>query len=105
MQTVKIVKIIEGWHMAMRHKLRESLAAQRLKSGEVIVAFNNNFSMARFIDCEGGIHDYYADRGTMFDVDILSEWVSNAIGLQLSVGKTEAVHAANLRLVDISKVA
>ena len=89
MSEIKVVHVIRGWDMRRKHDLREGLHAQRLKRGQCIVAFNVALTMARVIDSEWGVHDYYEDAG--FNLERLGEMMERGFYVQLDVGRHEAV--------------
>ena len=93
---LRITRIIETWDMRKRHVLRKRF--MNLNAGEVLLAFNSAQTIARFIDCEGGSHDYYAPKGELFDVDSLTDMVSNGIHVRLEVGYSERSRAAALHI-------
>lgn len=92
MEELKIAHVVKAWDMRKKHALREGTRARRLKPGQVLVAFNKALDMARFIDCEGGVHDYYADPGTRYDLVQLADQIRRGIGAELEVGRHEVVH-------------
>lgn len=85
---VKVVKIIPNWDMRNKHKLREGRAANQLRNGEVILAFNRKRTMARFIDAVGAVHDYYAETGR-FSLDMLKKEMRTGLYIELRVGQNE----------------
>ena len=97
MSSLLISRIVDGWDMRKRHSLRRK--AWRIKKGEVLLAFNVRQTIARFVDAEGGVHDYYAPKGEMFDVPTLYDYVKSGIGVSLVVGASEESKADALRLV------
>lgn len=99
MPRLRITRIIETWDMRRRHKLRHKPSAKNLRAGEVLLAFNARQTIARFIDCQGGVHDYYAAKGEMFDVNTLAREVSLGLSVELVVGQSEREKADALRLV------
>ncbi len=91
-----MVHVIKGWDMRRVHDLREGLHAQRLKRGQCIVAFNVARTMARIIDCEWGVHNYYESAG--FNLQRLSEMMQRGFYVTLDVGRHEVVEGvAELR--------
>ena len=95
---VRVVHVTKAWDMRKKHALREGLRAARLKRGQCLVAYNKALTMARIIDCEGGVHDYYADPGELFDHDSLVRRMKRAFNVDLDVGRHESLHgAAQLR--------
>lgn len=91
----KVVHVQDGWNMSFTHELRTSPRAEKLKSGECIVAINVAETIARVIDCEGGVHNYYAPEGVKFDVKTLSDMMLRGIGIELEVApKRKAMVAA-----------
>jgi len=99
MQRVRIARVVANWDMRRKHDLREGKAAEVLRKGEVLVAFNVRRDMARIIDCVGAVHDYYANRGVKFDVGILERMTQEGIFLELEVGRSEVQKARKLKLV------
>lgn len=95
---VHIVRIVEEWDMREKHRLREGRNAKRLHAGEVLLAFNRALDMARFIDCEGGVHDYYADDRVRFDVDELRRMIHRGFHVDLEVGRSEIARAHELSI-------
>ena len=91
---VKVIHVESNWDMRRKHALRESRRAKKLERGQCLVAFNAALSMARIIDSEGGVHDYYADRGVKFDLVSLRAMVRDGFAVELDVGKTTSVRAA-----------
>lgn len=82
-----VVHVEQGWNMSFKHDLRTSPRVEKLKPAECLVAFNVAETMARIIDCEGGVHDYYAPEGVKFDVKTLSDMMLRGIGIELEVRK------------------
>lgn len=99
MPRLRIARIIESWDMRKRHALRHKPSAKQLGQSEVLLAFNARQTIARFIDREGGVHDYYAAKGEMFDVASLTERVLGGLNVELVVGRSESAKADALRLV------
>lgn len=99
MSRLRITKIFESWDMRKRHALRRKPSALNLKGGEVLLAFNARQTIARFIDCQGGVHDYYADKREMFDVTQLTQLVRAGLAVDLTVGTSEREKAQQLELV------
>lgn len=81
--SLQIVRVVDGWDMRMRHKLREQ-ALKELKYGACLVALNGKRTMARIVDGVGGVHDYYADAGVRFDIDGLSHMLTQGMKVRLS---------------------
>lgn len=81
--SLAIVRVIDGWDMRRRHKLREK-SMKGLKYGQCVVALNGRHSMARVIDCVGGVHDYYADDGMRFDMQTVSQMMTQGLKLKLT---------------------
>lgn len=96
MSKLRITRLVEAWDMRKRHVLRKRYIT--LKAGEVLLAFNGTQTIARFIDAEGGSHDYYAPKGEMFDVKQLARMVRSGLGVELTVGQSERQKADYLRL-------
>ena len=86
---IKIVHVEPGWDMRLKHALREGIRAQRLKPGQCLVAFNRALTQARIIDCEGGVHDYYADQGVEYDLEELAAQLKRGLFVELEVGRHE----------------
>jgi len=97
MSTVRITRIIPNWDMRIKHKLREGRAANKLKSGEVLVAFNRRRTQARLIDSAGGVHDYYVETG-QFDIGALKDMVKSGFHLDLTIGRSERIAVVRLGL-------
>lgn len=93
---VKVVHVETDVDMRMKHELRESKKAEKLKPGECLVAINRAKDMARIIDCEGGVHDYYAYAGMKFDVSEISGMMKRGLGIELTgqIGKDETKQVA-----------
>jgi len=96
MSKLRITRIVEAWDMRKRHVLRKRYV--NLHAGEVLLAFNNTQTIARFIDAEGGSHDYYAPKGEMFDVNELAKMVRSGLSVDLVVGQSERQKAQYLRV-------
>ncbi len=92
---IRVVHIENGWDMRRKHDLREGLHAQRLKPGQCLVAFNVAQTMARVIDSEWGVHDYYEDRG--FNLERLAEMIKAGFYVDLDIGRHEVVRGVHLR--------
>ncbi len=86
--------------MRRKHALREGRRAKALKRGQCLVALNKRRNMARVIDCEGGVHDYYADQGVEYDLYELAAQMNRALFIDLDVGRHEKpTDAKHLRAV------
>ena len=81
--SLTIARVIDGWDMRMRHALREK-ALKGLKHGQCFVALNGRRTMARIIDCVGGVHDFYADPGMRFDMQTLSQMCVQGFKVKLT---------------------
>ena len=84
---IRVAHVEAEWDMRRKHALREGTRAIRLKQGQCLVAFNRRLTMARIIDSEGGVHDYYADRGVKFDLEVLAEMMLRGFTVELDVGR------------------
>jgi len=80
------------------HALRGDRRAIALKRGEALVAFNRKLTIARIIDCVGGVHTYYAEPKTVFDIQTLSELVDRGFWMQLTVGGQARKTAKKLKI-------
>lgn len=83
---VQVVSIETDWDMHLKTSLRESYKAAHLKHGQCLVAFNGFRTMARVIDYEGGVHDYYTPRNNPFDIDALAIRMRNGLGVIIELG-------------------
>lgn len=83
MSTVTVVDVRAEHDMRWKHHLRGSLPVRRLKPGQVIVCINRAETMARVVDHRGGVHDYWTDDDAPFDVDAISEYMRQGIGVTL----------------------
>ena len=88
---VKVLHVVKAWDMRKKHALREGIRAAKLKRGQCLVAFNRALDMARIIDSEGGVHDYYADKGEQFDLQAVRGRMERAMFVDLDVGKHDSV--------------
>ena len=95
---VRITSIVESWSMNKIHALREDSRAIALKRGEALVAFNRKNTIARVIDCIGGVHTYYAEPKTIFDMQTLSDMVERGFWIELTVGAKARKTAKRLKL-------
>lgn len=91
MTSVRVRHVVKDWDMRRKHALREGAKANGLKRGQCIVAFNRALTMARIIDCEGGVHDYYADQGVVYDLALVRDQLRRGLLVVLDVGRHEAV--------------
>ena len=91
---LKVVQLVQGWDMRRKHELRESLRARALKRGQCLVAINVARSMARIIDCEGGVHDYYADVGGEYDLYEVAAQIERGLNVELDVGRHDTTRSA-----------
>ena len=90
MKRVRVRDVIKGWDMRRKHALREGEKARALKRGQCLVAFNRALTMARIIDCEGGVHDYYADQGVEYDLATVADQLMRGLFVDLDVGRHES---------------
>lgn len=88
---VRVVHVVHGWDMRQKHILREGRWARALKPGQCLLAFNRRLDMARLIDCEGGVHDWYADQGEEFDLEGVAARMQRAFYVEMDVGQHERV--------------
>lgn len=88
---VKVVHVIQDWDMRVRHKLRDGRKGSSLKRGQCLVAFNRSRNMARIIDAVGAVHDYYADKGEEYDLELLAKHLQAGLYVELQIGRHEAV--------------
>lgn len=88
---VKVVHVVKDWDMRVRHRLRDGRRGSSLKRGQCLVAFNRAKNMARIIDAVGAVHDYYADKGEEYDLDLLAKHLKAGLFVDLQVGRHEAV--------------
>jgi hypothetical protein len=95
---VRITSIIDNWSMNRIHALRDQDRATALKRGEALVAFNRKMTIARVIDCVGGVHTYYAEPKTIFDMQTLSDMVERGFWMELTVGAKARKTAKKLKL-------
>ena len=94
---VKIVRIVPNWDMRKKHALRLGRVANKLRHGEVLVAFNLTRKMARIIDSVGAVHDYYAEAG-QFSIDMLKKECKAGLSLELTIGRNEKRRVTRLGL-------
>ncbi len=94
---IRVVHVEKAWDMRKKHALREGRRARALQRGQCLVAFNRALDMARIIDCEGGVHDYYADQGEEFDLHGLAQRMERAFYVALDVGRHEVANVRELR--------
>ena len=95
---VRIISIVDEWSMNRIHALRDDSRAIALKRGEALVAFNRKMTIARIIDCVGGVHTYYAEPKTVFDIQTLSDLVDRGFWMQLTVGAKARGKAKKLKI-------
>ncbi len=88
---IQVVHVELDWDMRQVHALREGLRARRLKPGQCLVAFNRALDMARVIDSEGAVHNYYGYQGEEYDLEELAAQMRAGIGIKLEVGRHEKV--------------
>lgn len=81
--SLAIVRVVDGWDMRIRHALRDK-AMKGLKYGQCFVALNGRHTIARIIDCVGGVHDFYADAGMRFDLQTVSQMMTQGMKLKLT---------------------
>lgn len=61
-----------------------------LRQGEVILMINRAGTLARFIDCHGGVYSHWADPGEVFDVNDIQSTIAKrplAIGIRVVRGR------------------
>lgn len=95
---VKVVHVEKAWDMRRKHALREGTRARALRPGQCLVAFNKALNMARIIDCEGGVHDYYADQGVVYDLEEVAAQFERGLNVELDVGRHETESVSKLRV-------
>ena len=81
--SLSIARVVDGWDMRVRHELRDQ-ALDKLRHGQCLVALNGKRTMARIIDCVGGIYDLYADHGMRFDIDTVSQMMQKGMKVRLA---------------------
>lgn len=86
-QIVTIRKLVPDWDMRRIHKLQEQADALKLRSRDVILAFNRRMPMGRLVDMNGTIVTFYAFEGMRFKVEKLLD------GMELNLGMNLRVHA------------
>jgi len=86
---IGVVKLVEKWDMRAIHSLRLGRAAQALKPGTCIVAFNKRETIAMIVDSRGGVYHAYEPDG--FDLTALTEEIKLGLAVVL-VDKTKTAH-------------
>lgn len=89
---VRVTRIIRNTDMRQTRALAERALNSTLSQGCAWLHLNRRYTMARLVDCVGGVHTYYAPKGTLFDAWLLQEQ-ANALNLTVHVpnlGKREA---------------
>lgn len=89
---VRIKKLIVDADMRRTRSLilENRIQWRRLRRGEVILLINRAGTLARFVDCEGGIYSHWADPGEIFDVNDIQNTIAHrplAIGIRVIKGK------------------
>jgi hypothetical protein len=85
-----VVAVIRGVDMRPKHDIRATFM-RRVGVGQVVVLINGDAKMARLIDHEGGVHDYYAPDGVKFDEAALYNMVERGTHILLNEGN-DTVH-------------
>lgn len=65
--TVTITRLVKKVDLRCIHKYRNRYRRQ-LRTGEAVLLLNTAEDKCRLIDSAGGVHNYYADPGDVFDV-------------------------------------
>ena len=90
MVALRVRAVIRGIDMRAKHELRTHWM-ERTPIGHVTVLLNGDTKMARLIDHEGGVHDYYAPRGVRFDEAALYNMVERGMRLAIREGR-DTIH-------------
>ena len=86
MRSLRVVGVVRGVDMRRKHDIR-TYYMRRVSPGQVVVLLNGDAKMARLIDHEGGVHDYYAPSGVKFDEAALYNMVERGLRVELTEGR------------------
>ncbi len=92
--TVKHVRM--DWDMRSIHPMRQ-LGAKGLREGEVSLFVNKRCTIAKLVDCVGGLYQHWCEKGEVFDMAVIRDRVK-VLGLQLQVVSTKQVRGKVERL-------
>ncbi len=92
-----MVGVTRGVDMRKKHDAR-SYWMRRVGPGEVQVLLNGDLKMARLIDPQGGVHDYYAPKGEKFDEAALYNMVERGFSVALHEGRDTKRTTRQLRI-------
>jgi len=84
---VMVKRIITDWDCRRIRALQAIGDRNRLKSREVVLAFNSRKTMARVVDASGNILTVYTDAGRVFDVDTLLGAAEETFGISLRLSR------------------
>lgn len=89
---IEVVKYLEEHDMRFRIDDRDLARKHKLQRGQCILALNTRTTMARIIDCNGGLHDWAAPQGEYFDAQSIRDLVWHGLFLELALeGRAENV--------------
>lgn len=88
MTTVLVTHVYRGWDMRKKHLARKTYMV-KVRVGQAAVLLNGDRKIARIIDSQGGVHDYYAPKGQKFDEGALYNMVERGFHINLVTGKDE----------------
>ena len=86
---LRIVGIILEWNMNSIHSLRKRAEQYPLARNQCLIAFNRKQTIARIIDCMGGVHTYYSEKNQAFDVEELNNLVHDSFHVSIYVQKND----------------
>ncbi len=90
--TVRVTQIKENWDMRSTHPMR-ALGKRGLKPGEVSLFLNKRRTIAKLVDCEGGLYQHWCEATERFDLELIRQRVA-ILGLELTVNGTQAQRKA-----------
>lgn len=80
-----VVDVFEGWDMRKRHELRGHRRSRALRPGQCVLAINTSETQACVVDCEGGLHIYYAPPEMILDLESIRDLMRSGLGLRLDI--------------------
>jgi hypothetical protein len=72
MENLTITKLVKEVDLRRVHAYRFRYM-KRIKVGSAVLLMNVKRDKCRFIDSVGGVHNYYAPRGELFDLDLIEK--------------------------------
>lgn len=96
---MRVVHIIDDWDMRMVHRLRSHPKARSLQKGECLMAFNRAITIARIVDCNGGVLQIWSRPGRQFDYDECLLLVKSGWDVDLRKGASTRSSISRIRVL------